>query len=406
MKKNTLIPFARPSMGEEETAAASRVIASAWIGQGPEVAAFEKEFANYVGATHACAVTNCTSALQLALKAIGVGLNDQVITVSHSYIATANCVRSLGATPVFIDIDPNTFNIEPSLIEAAITKNTRAILCVHQMGMPCEIHTVLEIAKRHNLYVIEDAACGIGSEVFIGERWEKIGKPHGDIACFSFHPRKILSTGDGGMITTSNRDWDDKFRLLRQHGMNLNDLQRHSSSTPIFESYLDVGFNYRMTDLQAAIGREQLKRLPTLITKRRQLAEKYRDLLSDFSELILPVEPKWARSNWQSFAIRLPKYTHQKRFMQHLLDKGVATRRGVMCAHREPAYKEQTWLCGSGLNSCDSSQKPCTHLPESEVAQDRSVLLPLFHDLTIEQQTNIVAIIKNFLQYSKTDLKP
>ena len=221
-----MIPVAKPMLDEREVEAVRRVVLSGWVTQGPEVAAFENEFAAFVGADHACAVSNCTTALHLALKVVGVGPGDEVVTVSHSFIATANAVRYCGAVPVFVDIEENGFNIDPAGIEAAITPKTKAILCVHQLGMPCDLERIVAIGRRHSIPVVEDADCASGSEILWQGRWEKVGKPHGDVACFSFHPRKLLTTGDGGMLTTANADYDAKFRLWRQHGMSVTDAVR------------------------------------------------------------------------------------------------------------------------------------------------------------------------------------
>jgi dTDP-4-amino-4,6-dideoxygalactose transaminase len=389
-----MIPVAKPVMDEREAQAAARAILSAWVTQGPEVAAFEREFAEYVGAKHACAVSSCTAALHLALLAVGVKPGDEVITVSHSFIATANSIRYCGATPVFVDIKPATFNIAPALIERVITVRTRAILCVHQIGMPCDLKVILEMARRYSLPVVEDAACAIGSEILWDGKWEKIGKSHGDIACFSFHPRKLVSTGDGGMITTANAEWDQQFRLCRQHGMSVPDAVRHGAKQVIFESYTTLGYNYRLTDIQAAIGREQLKRLPEAVARRRILAERYTELLANVPGLGLPEEPRWARSNWQSYCVRLPEGRDQRAVMQAMLDAGIATRRGVMCAHREPAFWNQPWSCGKGPGACGCAPGTCERLNQSERAQDQAVILPLFHQMAEVDQDQVVAALR------------
>ncbi|MDD5580539.1 MAG: DegT/DnrJ/EryC1/StrS family aminotransferase [Methylobacter sp.] len=393
-----MIPITKPMLGENEAEAARRVILSGWTSQGPEVAAFEREFAEYVGAPYACAVSSCTTALHLALLAIGVQPGDEVITVSHSYIATANVIRYCGATPVFVDIEPDTFNLDPKQLEKAVTDRTRAILCVHQIGMPCDLAAILEIARRHSVPVVEDAACAIGSEILWQGQWEKIGKPQADIACFSFHPRKVVSTGDGGMLTTANAEWDAKFRLLRQHGMSVPDTVRHGASQVIFESYPIVGYNFRMTDIQAAVGREQLKRLPEIVSKRRELASRYKSLLAEIPEIGLPVEPAWARSTWQSFCIRLPAGSDQRQVMQAMLDAGVATRRGVMCSHREVAYPANTWSCAGRTGGCACTAASCHCLRHSEEAQDHTIILPLFPQMSFEQQDQVVKSLQDALR--------
>ncbi len=393
MNKSQMIPVARPEHDEREAEAVRRVLATGWWTQGPEVEAFEREFAAFVGAPHACAVSSGTTALHLALLVAGVEPGDEVITVSHSFIATASAIRYCRATPVFVDIEPETFNIDPFRIKATITERTRAIVCVHQVGMPCNLAALLPLARCHGLVLIEDAACAAGSEICYDGQWQKIGRPHGDLACFSFHPRKVLSTGDGGMITTTNRDWDARLRRLRHHGMSVAAHTRHIAAEVICEGYNELGYNFRLTDIQAAIGRVQLGKLPDIVARRRQLAARYRLLLGGQEKLTLPQEPDWARSNWQSYGVRLAPTIDQRATMQALLDHGIATRRGIMNAHREPAYTRGTWSCGTTCSHCPDHT--CQRLKESEEAQDHVILLPLFASLTDADQDQVArALIK------------
>ena len=375
------IPFARPWLGDPEVEAARRVILSGWVTQGPEVAAFEREFAATVGADHACAVSSATAALHLALLAVGVAPGDEVITVSHSFIATANAVRYCGATPVFVDVEPGTYNIDPRQLQAAVGPRTRAVLCVHQLGMPCDLEAIGAFARARSLPLVEDAACAAGSEVRIGRAWERIGRPHGDVACFSFHPRKVITTGDGGMLTTRDAGLDAKFRGLRQHGMSVPDTVRHASPDVLIETYSELGFNYRMTDIQAAVGREQVKRLPEMVARRRALAARYHERLAGCPTVRVPNEPEFARSNWQTYCVILDDRLDQRAVMQHMLDAGVPTRRGVMCAHREGAYPAGTWRAAAALTT-------------SEQIQDHGVALPLYHDMTPAEQDVVVAALQ------------
>jgi len=378
------IPIAKPFIGQEEEAAVLETLRSGWLSQGPRVVEFEKEFAAFVGAKHAIAVSSCTTALHLAFVGANLVPGDEVLCPSLSFIATANSIRYVGATPVFVDIDPVTFNIDPNRIEAAITPRTRAILAVHQIGLPAAMNEINEIASRHNLLVIEDAACAIGSEY----RGKRIGAPHSWMACFSFHPRKILTTGEGGMITTNDDKLAARLRPLRQHAMTVSDVARHSAKNVVIESYDEVGYNFRMTDMQAAVGLVQLSRVPGFIERRRAFAARYTEALEKLGWLIPPSEPNGSRHNFQSYMARLTKDAPVSRdeLMQLLLDRGISTRRGIMATHREAPYRDSNWD---------------RLLPETNAATDECIILPLFHQLTKEDQEFVIESVRETASAAK-----
>jgi len=367
------IPVARPYIGAEEEQAVVDVLRSGWVTQGPRVAEFEARFSRYIGCGYSVAVSSCTTALHLALLALGVGPGDEVICPSLSFIATANAIVYTGAIPVFSDINLATYNLEPCRLEEVISPRTKAILVVHQVGLPADMDGILTVAAKYGLAVIEDAACAIGSR----HNGALIGKPLGVMACFSFHPRKILTTGEGGMITTNDGKIAEKLRRARQHAMSLSDVVRHNARQIVTETYDEVGFNYRMTDMQAAIGITQLNRLDDLLTRRRYLAARYTKALQDVAWLQTPAIPDNCLHNYQSYMIRLIGNMAAKRdaTMQELLEKGISTRRAIMAIHREQPYRSERW---------DS------RLPNTNLATETGLILPLFHQMTDVEQDYII----------------
>jgi dTDP-4-amino-4,6-dideoxygalactose transaminase len=317
----------------------------------------------------------------------GIGPGDEVICPSMSYIATANAIKYVGAIPVFAEVQPSNYNLDPVDVEKRITDKTKAILLVHQIGMPSDIDSFKELCDKYNLKLIEDAACAAGSAY----KGKKIGS-HSELVCFSFHPRKVISTGDGGMITTNREDHYNRLKLLRQHGMSVNDRVRHDSSKIIFEDHLELGYNYRMTDIQASVGIKQLEKLDWIVDERRKIAAVYNEAFKNINFIGLPLEKEGYFSNYQSFSIYLKESCpiDRNNLMQKLLDGGIASRRGIMTTHRETAYR--------------NIQKD-VNLPVSEDLQDRSIILPLYVPMANEEINYIIRIFNELIQPVEIGLK-
>jgi perosamine synthetase len=364
------VAFAKPHFPGGEAAALSAVIESGWVAQGPRVAEFERAFADRVGAPYAVATSSCTTALHLTLYALGVGPGDEVVIPSLSFIATANAVWQCGAEPVFADVDPTTGNLSPEAAARAITPRTKAIMPVHQVGLPADMDAFFALAEQHSLLIVEDAACAIGA-TYKGRQIGSLGAP----ACFSLHPRKVITSGEGGMITVHDEALADRLRKLRQHAMDLSDLARHGAAEVLFETYPEHGFNARMTDLQAALGLTQLAALDDILAERRAIADRYSAALAGLPHLELPVDPPYAQRTWQSYPVRVRPTSPLDRIelMQHLLNDGIATRRGVMAIHHEAPYSAPVLL------------------PHTERAAQDTLMLPLFCGLTAPEQEYVVS---------------
>ena len=372
-----MIPVMRPWLGNEEAEAAAEAVASGWIAQGPRVQEFEEAFAAVIGAPHAVAVSSCTAALHLALIAFGIGPGDEVVVPSLSFIATANAVRYVGARPVFADVDLATQNLTPETVQPHLTGQTRAVILVDQAGVPADLDAMRALCDPLQVAVIEDAACAAGSTY--RSRPAGVGAA---LAAFSFHPRKLLTTGEGGMLTTPDSSMAVRLRRLREHGMDVSAADRHRSQQPVIEHYTEVGFNFRMTDIQAAIGLVQLRKLRQMVARRRALAQRYQELLADAPGLLMADDPPYGETNYQSFWTLLPEESAVSRdeLLRQLANAGISARRGIMAAHLEPAYADT---------------KP--YLPVTERLTRRSLILPLFHEMTESQQEQVVSVLMSAL---------
>ena len=365
---------ARPAVGDAEVAALTEVIASGWLAQGPRVAAFERAFADRVGAAEGVATSSCTSALHLCMLVLGVSPGDEVVVPSFSFIATANAVVHAGAIPVFADVDGATGCLTAETVRRAMTPRTRAVILVHQAGVPADVAALKAVCDPLGVPVVEDAACAAGSTL----RDRPVGAG-ATLATWSFHPRKVITTGEGGMVTTDDRAWARHMRRLREHGMTVSAADRHRHGTTAPEAYAEVGYNYRMTDLQAAVGLVQLGRLDALVAERRRLAARYRALLAEALPSATCIDdPPWGRGNAQSFWVLLPTSdVDRDTVLARLAARGVSARRGIMAAHLEPAYA--------------GGQHPS--LPVTELLTSQSLVLPLFPGMTERQQVRVVTAL-------------
>lgn len=383
------IPITKPFFDEKEKRAVADCLERGWVVQGPKVREFEELFAQWTKAKFAKATTSCTTALHLSLLACGIKEGDEVIVPSFTFVATANAVCYISAKPIFVDIDIRTYNIDVEKIEKAITPRTRAIIPVHLFGLSSDMAPILEIAKKYNLKIIEDAACATGS--FYNDKHVGV---FGDAGCFSFHPRKAITTGEGGMITTNNPEIDEKILSLRDHGASIPDWQRHLKKGYLLPEYDIVGYNYRMTDIQASIGCEQMRKCEKILERRRFLANRYNELLSCLSWIKIPFVPDNCIHGYQSYVcLFLPDepssskkvekmHKMRNKLMDILEEKGIATRQGTHAVHTL-GYYQKTYSIKE------------TDYFNSYVADRLTITLPLYYNLSEEEQNWVIKQIKD-----------
>ncbi len=386
MRRQRFIPIAKPYFDEREIRATAEVLSSGWIVQGPKVMEFERLIEDFQECQYAIATTSATASLHLALIALEITMGDEVIVPAFTHPSTANVVRHVGAVPVFVDIKLPDFNIDPSKIEREITKKTKAIIPVHLFGLSADMDPILEVARHFKLKVIEDAACALGT-VYKGRKVGVIG----DCGAFSFHPRKSITTGEGGMVTTDHPEIRDRVRMLRSHGESLSDEFRHKSDEVVYPDFEMLGFNYRMTDIQAAIGVEQMKKLPAILEERRKIAGRYNRLLSDLEKeecLLLPPQREGFLHSYQSYVILLKDKARigRDKLSNELQKRGIATRKGTYHVPGIKVYRENfRYRKGDFRNS--------------KTADEKSLALPLYAGMEQADANyvieNLQAIIKN-----------
>lgn len=368
--------LAEPYFDEDETRLVEEALSSKWVTQGPKTAEFERLFASRHQLQHALATTSCTAALHLSTLALQLQPGDEVVVPAFTWVTSAHSAEYVGAKAVFADVDLSTFNIDPAALEAAITPRTRAIVVVHLFGKAAPMDEIMAIARRHNLAVIEDAACAVGT-TYKGRPIGAIG----DLGCFSFHPRKVITTGEGGMVTTNRKDLADRFKCLRNHGATGPAFGADPSKPYTMSTFDMLGFNLRMSDIQAAVGVAQMAKLDRLLAERRRLALRYSELLAGIGEVIVPTDDPG--HTYQSYVIQLAANDREKRnaIMECLAELKIQTRPGTHAVHRLGYYINKYGL------------RP-EQFPNACRAEDTTITLPIFPGMSDDQQKFVIDNIR------------
>ena len=370
-----MIPYGKQTIDQDDIQAVVDVLKSDFLTTGPKIAEFEQTVADYVGAKYAVAISNGTSALHAACFAAGIGPGDEVITTPLTFAASANCVLYCGGTPVFADVDPKTYNIDPEDIRRKITDRTKAIIAVHLAGQPCDMDAIHSIAHEYGLIVIEDGAHALGS-VYKGK---KVGSLS-DMTTFSFHPVKPIATGEGGMIVTDNEEFYKKMALFRSHGITRDDSMMTRNDGPWFYQQFDLGYNYRITDIQCALGCSQMKKLDRFLARRKEIVARYNEAFADCDNIITPYQLSDTESGWHLYIVQV-KNCDRRQVFEAMREKGIGVNVHYIPVYMHPYYQEH----GYENVHCANAEEIYSHI----------ISLPLYPGLTSEQQDYVIDTLKS-----------
>lgn len=373
-----MIPYGKQTIEQDDIQAVVDVLKSDFLTTGPKIAEFEQTVADYVGAKYAVAISNGTSALHAACFAAGIEPGDELITTPLTFAASANCVLYCGGTPVFADVDPKTYNIDPEDIQRKITDRTKAIIAVHLAGQPCDMDAIHSIAREHGLIVIEDGAHALGS-VYKGK---KVGSMS-DMTTFSFHPVKPITTGEGGMIVTDNEDFYKKMILFRSHGITRDDSMMTRNDGPWFYQQFNLGYNYRITDIQCALGCSQMKKLDRFLARRKEIVARYNEAFADCDNIITPYQLSDTESGWHLYIVQVKKCDRRQVF-ENMREKGIGVNVHYIPVYMHPYYQEH----GYENVHCANAEEIYSHI----------ISLPLYPGLTSEQQDYVIDTLKSLCE--------